>query len=385
MRSLVVVGVLVGVLALVFAGTASSAPYMGVDTYYAYGTNINEQVVVNLAAAVARRGLRADGYRYVWIDAGWWKNQRNPDGSITLDPAQWPQGMRWLTDYIHSLGLLAGIYTDAGSAGCGNGGSWGHYQQDANTFAAWGFDAVKMDYCGGPLTGLTPEQNYKAFRAALNATGRPILLNICDAHAPDGWVTTWTFGPVLANDSWRTGPDVGSPGYVTWANVLRNLDLNAMHSQAQSPGHYNDPDYIVPGATKTLRESQAQVTMWAMESAPLMLSADVPSMPAPLLALAENRDVIAVDQTGVPASQIRPGVWVKPFGLGRVVAVLNTSSTPMSTTVRGGTSVWVRDLWTGNGSRIEGRVPVTVPANAAALIQIEPAARDQWREPTLTR
>jgi alpha-galactosidase len=260
---------------------------------------------------------------------------------------------------------------------------WGHYQQDADTFAAWGFDAVKMDYCGGPITGLTPAQNFGAFRQALNATGRPMLLNVCDVdhppnNGPGDWLTAWTYGPAVAN-SWRTGPDIGGPGYVSWPDVLRNLDLNAGHPQVQKPGHYNDPDYIVPGAGKTLGESQAQVTMWAMESAPLMLSADVPSMPAPLLTLAESRDVIAVDQTGVPASQIRPGVWVKPFGQGRVVAVLNRSPTLMKTTVAGGTPVWVRDLWTGNGQRVEGRVPVTVPANAAVLIEISPAPRDHWR------
>jgi len=187
------------VASLALAASAHAAPYMGVDTWYGYGVNVNEQTVLNLTNATVDRGLQAAGYRYVWLDAGWWRpangpgtpGARNADGSIQLDPSLWPHGMRWLTDYIHSKGLLAGIYTDAGPVGCGNGGSWGHYQQDVDTFATWGFDAVKVDYCGGGRTGMAPEQNYSAFSAALRATGRPMLFDICDAVHPNGGPGDW--------------------------------------------------------------------------------------------------------------------------------------------------------------------------------------------------
>jgi alpha-galactosidase len=159
-----------------------------------------------------------------------------------------------------------------------------------------------------------------------------MLVNICDVlHPNDGpgqWLETWSFGSGISN-SWRTGLDIGWPGVVSWAHVLRNLDLDAGHPQAQSPGHYNDPDYIVPGGTKTLGESRAQVTMWAMESAPLMVSADLEHLPTRLVALTINRSVIAVDRTDVQARQVgHSGVWAKPAPKGGVyVALLNRQAT----------------------------------------------------------
>jgi alpha-galactosidase len=374
------------VTSLAFAASAQAAPYIGVDTWYAYGPNVNEQTVVNLTDATVDRGLKAAGYKYVWIDAGWWKaangpgtpGARNANGSIQLDATLWPHGMRWLTDYIHSKGLRAGIYTDAGPVGCGNGGSWEHYQQDADTFAAWGFDAVKMDYCGGGRTGMTPEQNFSAFSASLRATGRPMLLNICNVLHPSGgpgyWLTAWRFGARVSN-AWRTGPDIGWPGVVSWSNVLRNLDLDASHPQAQSAGHYNDPDYIVPGASKTLGESRAQVTMWAMESAPLMVSADLEHLPSQLVALTTNRSVIAVDRTDVQARQVGRGVWTKPAPKGGVyVALLNRQGTVRKMTARSlhqGRHPVVRNVWTGRKSTsTHSNVTVTVPGNSAVLLQV---------------
>jgi alpha-galactosidase len=373
-------------MSLAFAATARSAPYMGVDTWYGYGVNVNQQTVVNLTNATVDRGLKAAGYRYVWIDAGWWKaangpgtpGARNADGSIQLDLSLWPNGMRWLTDYIHSKGLRAGIYTDAGPVGCGNGGSWEHYQQDADTFAAWGFDAVKMDYCGGGRTDMTPEQNFSAFSAALRATGRPMLFNVCDVVHPNGpgdWLTAWQFGPGVSN-SWRTGPDIGWPGVVPWSYVLRNLDLDASHPLAQSPGHYNDPDYIVPGEGKTLGESRAQVTMWAMESAPLMVSADLEHLSSQLVALTTNRSVIAVDRTDVQARQVgHSGVWTKPAPAGGLyVALLNRHARARKMTasgLRAGRHPVVRNVWTGRTSTsADANLTVTVPGSGAVLLQV---------------
>jgi alpha-galactosidase len=376
---------LAAIALLSLAATAKAAPYMGVDTWYSYGLNVNEQKIVSLTDATVSRGLAADGYRYVWLDAGWWKaadgpgtpGTRNPDGSIQLDPSLWPHGMRWLTDYIHSKGLLAGIYTDAGPVGCGNGGSWGHYQQDADTFAAWGFDAVKMDYCGGGRTGLTPEQNFSAFSAALKATGRPMLFNVCDAMHPNGdpgdWLTNWQFGPGVSN-SWRTGPDIGWPGTVPWTNVLRNLYLDAAHPAAESPGHYNDPDYLAPGMSKTYAESRAQVTMWAMESAPLMASVDVATLPTSLLDLLTNPEVLAIDRSDVQALQVRPGVWVKAERHGMDVAFLNSSAVPerFRYVVRGlGRHLSVRDPWR-RYTRLQATrvVTATVGANSAYVVHV---------------
>ena len=137
---------------------------MGDNTYYAFGGGhgvINERTVIALANAMVSSGLARAGYRILWIDGGWWGGARAADGTITVDQASWPHGMAWIGSYLHAKGLRAGIYTDAGASGCAGGlqggqGSYGHYQQDVNTFAAWGYDAVKVDFCGGGIAKAAP-------------------------------------------------------------------------------------------------------------------------------------------------------------------------------------------------------------------------------------
>ena len=135
---------------------------MGVDTWYAYGAQINDSVIRDLADQVVLTGMRDAGYRYVWLDAGW-PSGRNPDGSLVLDGTQWPHGLSGVCDYVHSRGLLAGIYIDAGPSTSRAFGSYGHYQQDAGTFAAWGFDAVKADFVSGGPAALDPHVVYPVY------------------------------------------------------------------------------------------------------------------------------------------------------------------------------------------------------------------------------
>src|SRR5712691_6532724 len=198
-------------------------PYMGWNTFYGLGGPPDESTVVDVANAMVSRGLRDAGYDYVWIDGGWWDGSRAAAVNITVSATQWPHGMAWLASYIHGLGLKAGIYTDAGVTGCGGGsaGSYGHYQQDADQFAAWGYDAVKVDFCGGDQLGLLPATAYAQFSQALrdNSSHRPMLLNICNPFYPgeigpgnppydQSAYFSYTFGPSVGN-SWRTTTDVG--------------------------------------------------------------------------------------------------------------------------------------------------------------------------------
>jgi alpha-galactosidase len=144
-------------------------PYMGWNTYYGLGGGFNEQTVLDVANALLDRGLAHAGYRIVWLDFGWVAGARDAGGNLIVDSSQWPDGLAGLTAWLHQHGLEAGIYTDAGSSGCsGQGvGSAGHYQQDADQFAAWGFDAVKVDFCGAGQAGLAPQQAYTDFANAL--------------------------------------------------------------------------------------------------------------------------------------------------------------------------------------------------------------------------
>jgi alpha-galactosidase len=322
-------------LALVGAARAD-APYMGVDTWYAYFGGINEATIVHFVDSAASDGLQRAGYRYVWLDAGWWSGARNADGSIAAAPAQWPHGMAWIASYIHAHGFLAGIYEETGVTACFNGGALGHVQQDIDTFAAWGFDAVKADYCGDETTGLLrpPAKVFGQFAHAIanDQPHRAMILNAADADVWDAYPLTafdaWTWGPKVAT-SWRTDTDLSWPGAISWAQLLRNIDADAQHPGVAGHGHWNDPDYLVPGRLP-FREAQAQFTMWAMLAAPMMVSADLRTLPPPTVAMLKNRRALAISQDRLGAQGrpvMREGqleIWRKPLSGGRVaVAILN--------------------------------------------------------------
>ena len=283
---------------------------MGWDTYFAFGGSYSEATVLRQASELYLLGLERRGYRYVWLDVGWWHGARNASGEIAVNRTQWPHGLSWLTRTLHAAGFLVGLYTDAGPNGCGGAGqgSDGHYQQDVNTFAAWGFDAVKVDFCGGAEYHLEPAAAYSAFHAAIaaNASHRAMLLSICDFLQPEQYgedrpmldesaFSSYSFGPSVGN-SWRTDTDVGFPGNVPFADVLRNIDADAAAPQAAGPGHWNDPDYLAPGQGMSATQFRSQLSMWSILAAPLMVSADLMKLSAASLAALQNTEVIAIDQ-----------------------------------------------------------------------------------------
>jgi alpha-galactosidase len=223
-------------------------PYMGWNTYYGVGGVFAEETIIDVADALVDRGLARAGYRIVWLDYGWASGAREPNGELVVDREQWPHGLRWLTDQLHARGLAAGIYTDAGPSGCDaqGVGSLGHYQQDADRFAAWGFDALKIDFCGGGQRHLDPEPRFREFVQAVrgNSSGRPIVVNVCNFWRPgqvgNGYpplersaYATPAWASQIA-ESWRTDTDIGFTRDVVFENVLRNLTPTpAMRS---SPG-----------------------------------------------------------------------------------------------------------------------------------------------------
>ena len=222
---------------------------MGWNTYYGVGGVFDEQTILAVAQAMLDRGLARAGYRIVWLDFGWASGKRDRRGNIIVDPSQWPHGLAWLTAWLHARGLLAGIYTDAGASGChGRGvGSLGHYRQDVNAFAAWGFDAVKVDFCGAGQEGLRPQAAYQRFAAAManNSSHRFMILNVCNFWVPgqidgtrpsfaDSAFANYLWAPEIAQ-SWRTDTDIGFTGNIQFAGVLRNLDADAAHPGVAGP------------------------------------------------------------------------------------------------------------------------------------------------------
>lgn len=377
----------------------ASTPYMGWDTYFAFGSRFSESTVLEQASDLISLGLASRGYRLVWLDAGWWQGQRAADGQIAIDREQWPHGIGWLARVLHHAGLGLGLYTDAGSDGCGGvgQGSYGHYRQDADTFAGWGVDAVKVDFCGGSSLELDPAQAYRQFRAALDSSGRPMLFSICDFLQPgehgeglpgvsQSAFASYAFGPQVGN-SWRTDGDVGVPGRVPFGNVLRNLDADAAHPEAAGPGHWNDPDYLGPDQGMGTQQFRTQVSMWAMLAAPLMVSRDLGRVSRASLGAIENREVVALDQDPLGAqgtlvaSEGAGQVWVKPLADGsRAVALLNRGPVPVriETSARAvgmgrAQRYGVRDLWAHRTGSTSGALGAEVGRDSTVLLRVSGA------------
>jgi alpha-galactosidase len=382
------------------AAILAPTPYMGWNTYYGVGGYFNEATIKSVASSLISSGLAQAGYRIVWLDFGWATGARDSSGRLVVDPTQWPDGMAGLTAWLHQNGLQAGIYTDAGYSGCDRQGvgSRDHYQQDANTFAAWGFDAVKMDFCGAGQEGMTPQQPYAEFSNALsaNASQRPMLLNVDNFWVPgqiDGTLPTfdnssyanYQWAPRIAQ-SWRTDTDIGFTGSILFQNVLRNLDHNAAHPEAAGPGHWNDPDYLGPELGMNATEAQSQFSMWAILAAPLILGSDPRRLSSTTISMLENAQVIALDQDplgaqGTLAQQSGSDeVWVKPLANGdSAVALFNRGSTAsrISTSASnlGLTSAdnyQLQDLWANTTTTTSDEISAVVPSHGAVLYRVTP-------------
>ena len=384
------------------AAVLAATPYMGWDTYFALAGGYPETKILQQADRLKTSGLEAKGYRLIWLDAGWWQGQRDAAGNMVVSPTQWPHGIAWLASTLHANGFKLGVYTDAGSVGCGvKGGAYGHYQQDINTLAAWGVDAVKVDWCGGVTASLDPATQYAQIHQAIlnNSSHRPMLLNICNFLQPgqkalnvpafnQSAFISYSFGPSNGN-SWRTNTDVGVPGNVPFSAVLRNMDADATQPTAAGPGHWNDPDYLGPDQGMGANQFQTQFSMWAMLAAPLMISDDMLTMSRASLATVSNSQVIAIDQdpagvqgTLVPNSSIGNGqVWIKPLSDGSfAVALLNRGQPAMqiSTTASAlqiplAHIYKVTNLWTNQHSTSTGTFTAVAQGYATVLLRISPS------------
>jgi alpha-galactosidase len=376
-------------------------PYMGWDTYFAIANGFDEASILQQASLLTSTGLEADGYRLIWLDAGWWQGQRDAEGNILPSATQWPHGIAWLAATLHRNGFKLGVYTDAGPTGCGTkGGSYGHYQQDINTFAAWGVDAVKVDWCGGIANSLDPDTQYTQIHDAIvdNSSHRPMIFNICNYLQPGQKTSgvpafnqsafiSYSFGQSIAT-SWRTDTDVGSPGNVPFSAVLRNMDADATSPLAAGPGHWNDPDYLGPDQGMNAAQFQTQFSMWAMLAAPLMISDNMVTMTKTSLAIVSNKQVIAVDQdpAGVQGTLVSGSgnaeVWKKPLiNHSWAVALLNRGSPALQIATTAAAlglpaahTYDVTNLWTNQHSTSNGSFVAQVPTDSTLLLRITPAA-----------
>ena len=293
-------------------------PPMGWNSWNKFGCNVSEKLIKEIADAMVSSGMKKAGYQFVNID-DCWQVSRDANGTIVADPVRFPNGIKALADYVHSRGLKLGIYTDAGTMTCEKRpGSLDHEAQDAKTYAEWGIDYVKIDWCH--TDGLDPEKQYAKFRDALAACGRPIVFSICDWGRKD----PWKWGPTTGN-LWRTTGDIQDK----WASVLKILDNpSQQHAEAAAPGAWNDPDMLEVGNGKMSdAEYRSHFSLWAMMAAPLIAGNDLRTMSQATKDILTNTEVIAVNQdpAGEQAAKVHADggleVWAKPLKQKGAVAV----------------------------------------------------------------
>lgn len=305
--------------ALAVGNGLARTPPMGWNSWNKFACNVSEQLIKEIADAMVASGMKKAGYQYVNID-DCWQVSRDSAGNIVADPVRFPGGIKALADYVHAKGLKLGIYTDAGAMTCEKRpGSFDHELQDAKTYAAWGVDYVKIDWCH--TEGLDPQKQYAMFRDALAQCGRPIVFSICNW----GQNQPWTWGPATGN-LWRTTGDIKD----NWASVLKILDNpSQQHAEAAGPGGWNDPDMLEVGNGKmTDAEYRSHFSLWAMMAAPLIAGNDLRSMSQATKDILMNAEVIAIDQdpAGKQGTRIRAEggseVWAKPLKQKGAVAVV---------------------------------------------------------------
>ena len=300
----------------------AATPQMGWNSWNKFGVNINEDLIKATADKMVELGLVDAGYIYLNLDDGW-HGERDEQGFIQVNPEKFPSGMKALADYVHSKGMKLGLYSDVGPKTCAMcEGSLGHEYQDAYTYAQWGVDYLKYDWCHN--TDLNPKGAYKLMSNALKATGRPIFYSMCE------WGTNkpWEWAADIAH-SWRTTGDIW-PYFDTipsefdgqWHGepIMTLVDINEPLRAYAGPGHWNDPDMLEVGnGSLTMAENRAHFTLWCMMAAPLLLGNDLTTMSDEVLQILINKDVIAIDQDplGIQGLRLKSenGIeyWFKPL------------------------------------------------------------------------
>ena len=309
----------------------SPTPPMGWMSWNQFEGDINETIVKQIADALVQNGMAKAGYKYIIID-DLWQGGRDENGKIFPDPDKFPSGIKKLVDYVHNKGLKFGIYTDIAEKTCaGAVGTYGYEENDAQTFADWGVDYIKCDYCWAPKDLWTAIERYEKFIKAVRNTKREIVFAICEW----GQRSPWLWGESISGNLWRTTWDLRD----TWehhrynsghAGIMEVLDRQLGLAKFAGPGHWNDPDMLMAGLKGkgkssshdgasgcTIKEYETQFGLWCLLAAPLLACNDVRNMDEDTKRILTNHELIAVnqDRLGKQAERIwKEGVieiWAK--------------------------------------------------------------------------
>lgn len=379
-------------------------PPMGFNDWYQYRCSVTENVMLQTAQALVSNGLAKLGYNDVNLDDCWMATTRSSDGELQADPTRFPHGIKWLADQIHAMGLKLGIYESIGTTTCQKlPGSYGHYQQDADTFASWGIDILKFDYCG-VASGTDPSADYEEMSKALLATGRPILYSgEAPIAAHNANPSDPKYLPLISLSSkisnmWRVAPDLTTDFDST---VFGHLKEDLPLAGYAHPGAWNDLDMLATGNPKfnwTVAEQQTQMSIWAELASPLLVSTDLTNMSAATKQILSNQDVIAVDQDplgkqGQLIAQQGPVYIVsKPLANGDVAVLLvNTSPAAQQASTTAGAAglpqagaYAMRDVWAHTTRESAGVIAATVPPESAMLYRVSPLHGGVGQYPPLT-
>jgi alpha-galactosidase len=355
----------------------AQTPPMGWNSWNKFAEKINGQTVKEIADAMVSSGMKDAGYVYVNIDDTW-QGKRDAEG--VLQPNEKFPDMKGLADYVHSKGLKIGIYSSPGPKTCaGYEGSYQHEAQDAQTWAAWGIDYLKYDWCSAKDVYKDEEMPavYKKMGDALKATGRPIVFSLCQY----GKQKVWEWGAASGGNLWRTTGDIEA----SWKSMSSiGFDKQTGLDQYAGPGHWNDPDMLEVGNDRMdAVEDKCHMSLWAMLAAPLLAGNDIRSMSDDTKEILLNKELIAIDQDklGRQGTRVtkdgRTETWMKPLSNGDMaVAMFNRDDRDQLMIVK-----WsdlgitgkheVRDIWHhADRGRIKDLFEAEVSSHGAVVIRV---------------
>ncbi len=365
-------------------------PTMGWSSWNTFAVNISEDIIKGQADAMVSQGLKDVGYQYINIDDGF-QYGRTSDGKVRIHPTRFPNGLKVVSDYIHSKGLKAGIYSDAGDCTCGslnngdtqntNVGFYGYEQVDADYyFNELEFDFIKVDYCGGNHAGLNEQEQYTAIHNAIVNTGKDVRYNLCRWAYPGTWCHD-------ISTSWRTTGDI----YDGWESVKGIINENLYLSAYCYDGCYNDMDMLEVGRSMSEEEDKTHFGMWCIMSSPLLIGCNMATLRERPLALLKNEELIALNQDplGLQAYVVQhigeTYVLAKDIlslhGKTRAVALYNPSDREEEmcisfSEVDLGGQVMMRDLFEHEDmGTMEGALTVVVPPHGTRIYKLQAETR----------
>ena len=365
-------------------------PPMGWNSWNVWGLAVDTDKVRAAADAFVNLGLADNGYTFVNMDDGWEKG-RAADGSITTNERF--TDMKGLCDYVHSKGLKVGIYSSPGPQTCGGyEGSYKHEESDAESYAKWGIDYLKYDWCS--YGGIVPKPDldglklpYIKMHNALEKSSRDIVFSLCQYGMGD----VYKWGHTTGGNLWRTTGDIND----SWSSMSGIGFDHPKRSPFASPGSWNDPDMLVVGwlgwgprvrpTNLTKHEQVTHITLWSMLAAPLLLGCDLTRIDDFTQRLICNPEVIAIDQDSLGKAAVKVWsegkieVWTRPLDDGSTaVAVFNRGHSPTSKVlgwsqvgIKGSSRKNVRDLWTRTDLGRADGIKALVPAHGALLYKVK--------------